>query len=197
MANRVFTVRGKIQKEKGKTPTSLENTVAQALYDIQSNPQAKDLGEALKPLYIVSASQVDVPGGRNAIVVFVPYTLRLQFRQIQTRLVRELEKKFAKTVVFIAQRRIIQKTGRNNKRKQQKRPFSRTLTAVHDAILDDLVYPTDVVGKRTRYKLDGGRQLKVYLDKNDQPAVENKTTAFQRVYRKLTGRECVFLFPDY
>ena len=32
---------------------------------------------------------------------------------------------------------------------------------VHDAILDDLVYPTEIVGKRVRYKLDGSRTLKV------------------------------------
>lgn len=130
MSNRVFTVRGKIQKEQGKSASALETSVAQALYDIQVNPQAKDLGEvrpdvapvfgahlfssalahrlrapiqALKPLFILSATQVDVPGGRAAIVVFIPYTLRTQFRAVQARLVRELEKKFGKTVVFIAQ----------------------------------------------------------------------------------------------
>ena len=32
---------------------------------------------------------------------------------------------------------------------------------VHDAILDDLVYPTEIVGKRIRYKADGSRTLKV------------------------------------
>ena len=34
---------------------------------------------------------------------------------------------------------------------------------VHDAILDDLVYPTEIVGKRVRYKVDGSRTLKVRL----------------------------------
>ena len=50
---------------------------------------------------------------RKAIVVFVPFRLIKTVHRIQTRLVRELEKKFTKRhVVFIAQRTIQPKFSR-------------------------------------------------------------------------------------
>jgi len=79
------------------------------------------------------------------------------------RLTRELEKKFSdRHVVFVAQRRMLSKPTRTS-RVKQKRPRSRTLTNVHEKILEDLVYPTEIVGKRTRVAVDGSKLLKVYV----------------------------------
>ena len=119
------------------------------------------------------------------------------FQKIQTRLVRELEKKFfGKHVVFIAQRRILPKPTRKTNKLKQKRPMSLTLVAVHNAILDDLVYPAEIVGKRTRIRLDGSRLFKVHLDKNQQTNIEHKMDTFSAVYKKLTGKEVTFEFPE-
>ena len=41
------------------------------------------------------------------------------------------------------------------------RPRSRTLTTVHDGILEDVMYPAEIVGKRVRYHLDGAKVMKV------------------------------------
>lgn len=48
-------------------------------------------------------------------------------------------------------------------RVKQKRPRSRTLTNVHERILEDLVYPSEITGKRTRVAVDGSKLLKVYV----------------------------------
>merc|ERR1712048_1282049 len=94
----------------------------------------------MKYLFILSAKEVVVAPNKSAIVVVIPFRQITQFRRIHTRLVHELEKKFAKNVVIISQRRILQKPGRNNRVKRQKRPMSRTLTAVHNAMLEEVVF---------------------------------------------------------
>jgi small subunit ribosomal protein S7e len=82
------------------------------------------------------------------------------------RLTRELEKKFSdRHVVFIGQRRIMRKPGRYSRQKQP-RPMSRTLTNVHEKILEDLVFPTEIVGKRTRVCTDGRKIIKVYSSRS-------------------------------
>ncbi|CAO2604869.1 40S ribosomal protein S7, partial [Lemmus lemmus] len=117
--------------------------------------------------------EIEVGGGRKAIIIFVPVPQLKSFQKIQVRLVRELEKKFSgKHVVFIAQ--VSACCIPNLLGSGSGHSFSRTLTAVHDAILEDLVFPSEIVGKRIRVKLDGSRLIKVHLDKAQQNNVEHK-----------------------
>ncbi|KAK9824906.1 hypothetical protein WJX74_004964 [Apatococcus lobatus] len=188
----MFTARKKIAKEKGAEPDHFEESVAQALFDLEATNQ--ELKSDLRDLYITGAREIDVSGSRKAIIVHVPYRLLKAFHKIQQRLVRELEKKFSgKDVVIVANRRIlaIPKSGYS-----KLRPRSRTLTAVQNALLDDLVYPTEIVGRRTRYRLDGSHVMKVYLDPKDRTASEYKLETFGGVYKKLTGKEVTFEFPQ-
>lgn len=61
-------------------------------------------------------------------------------------------------VILIATRRILRPPKKGS---AVQRPRTRTLTAVHDAILEDVVYPAEIVGKRIRYRLDGSKIVKV------------------------------------
>merc|ERR1712025_1523244 len=110
---------------------------------------------------------MEVKQGRSAVVVHFPYRVWKNVRKIHGRLVRELEKKFSqKHVVFVANRTILDK---NFRRKGLKvRPRTRTLTSVHESILEDIVGPTEIIGKRTRISVDGTKLLKVYLDPKDK-----------------------------
>lgn len=165
--------------------------VAQALFDLEA--QNNELKADLKDLYINGAQEVDISPSRQAVVIQVPFRLLKAFHKIQQRLVRELEKKFSgKDVVLVANRRInpVPKSGF-----ARARPRSRTLTAVHANLLEDLVYPTEIVGKRQRYRLDGSRLLKVYLDPKDRNTTEYKLDTFAGVYKKMTGKEVTFEFP--
>lgn len=172
---------------------SLDKSVAKALYDIQTTNTS--LSADLRPLQFHSAREVELGSQRKAIVLSVPVPQLKAWRRVQLAIARELEKKFSdRTVVIVAQRRIIPKPKHGAANKQA-RPRSRTLTAVHDAWLEDMVYPTEIVGKRIRVKSDGKRLIKVFLDPKDQTALESKVDVFAAVYKKLTGKDVVFDFP--
>merc|ERR1712080_162762 len=137
MGTNIMSASNKILSEK---PSELELQVAQAFVDLeqQSDPKAE-----LRPLQFKSVREVEVNGGKKALAIFVPCPSLIVYRKVQTRLTRELEKKFPdRHVVFLAERRILPKP-------------SRTSTAVHDKLLEDLVFPTEIVGKRVRYLVGG------------------------------------------
>ncbi|XP_067000610.1 small ribosomal subunit protein eS7 [Anabrus simplex] len=190
----MFTSSAKIMKSGGVEPDPFESSISQALLELEMN---SDLKAQLRELYITKAKEIEL-NGKKSIIIYVPVPQLKSFQKIQTRLVRELEKKFSgKHVVFIAERKILPKPTRKTRTKnKQKRPRSRTLTAVYDAILEDLVFPAEIVGKRIRVKQDGSQLIKVHLDKNQQTNIEHKVDTFGSVYKKLTGRDVTFEFPE-
>lgn len=184
----------KVRKEKNEKMDPFEEQVGQALADLETG--GSEIKAELRELFLLSAKEVECAKGKTAVLLVVPYRLLTKFHKIQTRLVRELEKKFSgKPVLIIAQRRIQPRERKGTRLHKQRRPISRTLTSVHERILEDLVFPTEIVGKRMRYKVDGTRLLRVLLDPKEQANAEYKTETFQSVYKKLTGKDVSFEFP--
>ena len=184
-----------ILKPEGVKPTDFEVSVATEIAEIAK--KTKDLAEPLKTFKMTAAKEVEIEGDKKAIIVFVPYKLFKAFRMIQTRLTTELEKKFeGRPVVFIAQRTILSKNYRRAHKFQGKRPQAYTLTAVHNAIIDDLVYPCECVGKHTHISCTNGNYIKVFLGAQGQQEVENKLPALSTIYRKLTSKNIQFEFKN-
>ena len=183
----------KIQKANGAEPDEFETLVATELFNLEMS--APEIKPTLSKLYITAAKEVDISSTRKAIVISVPYKLLQHFHKIQPKIIRELEKKFSsKHVMIVANRTILGKSFNRKTGAKGPRPRSRTLTKVQDAILEDLVFPTEIVGKRTRCKTDGTKIIKVYLDPKDQVNIEGKLSTFSSVYQKLTNKSVQFTF---
>merc|ERR1712212_1248157 len=191
MGFRSIMASSKVIKPGGETPDEFETSLSEALLELEGN---SDMKAQLREIYITGAKELEL-GSRRVIIVFVPVPLLQTVQKIQVRLVRELEKKFSgKHVVIVGQRRILPKPTRKTRNQKQMRPRSRTLTAVHDSILEDLCFPSEIVGKRIRVKLDTSRLIKVVLEKAQQTNVEHKLDTFAAVYKKLTGKDTHFSF---
>ena len=64
-------------------PDEIETAVAQALLDLEAS--APELKAELRPLQISAAREVDVRGGKKAIVIFVPVPQLKAFHKVQQR----------------------------------------------------------------------------------------------------------------
>merc|ERR1711881_684002 len=123
----VLSISNKLQKKASARASDIENSVSQAILDIQNNAD-NATKEQLMQLYLVAVKEMEV-GGRNALALMVPAPQVSGWQKIQTKIVRELEKKFSgKHVMIIGQRKIMAKEARKAGAKcyKQKRPISRS-----------------------------------------------------------------------
>lgn len=92
---------------------------------------------------------------RECLLIYIPYPCLKALKDAHQVLVPELEHCLEKPVIITAIRKIQSRWRKIHK--SQKRPFSRTLTSVHNAILEDMVYPSEIIGRRERYRVNGSR----------------------------------------
>eukprot|EP01061_Rhynchopus_euleeides_P001123 TRINITY_DN107_c0_g1_i1.p1 TRINITY_DN107_c0_g1~~TRINITY_DN107_c0_g1_i1.p1 ORF type:complete len:197 (+),score=101.82 TRINITY_DN107_c0_g1_i1:87-677(+) len=178
----------KIRKSRRGDASELEIQAAQALYDMEQ--ESKNLKAAMIGFTINSVSEIEVSQTKTAYVVFYPLRFVRKVHKVQKALVATLEKKLHQNVLFVAQRKIERQTVKANKPTVR----SRTMKAVHEAVLDDICFPAEICGKRVRQLTDGSKHLKVYLDQKDKDRMGNKIDTFTAAYNKLTGRTVAFGF---
>lgn len=133
---------------------------------------------------------IEIPNGKEKPVALIYLTHRshkVLLTPLYKKLVGELEKKLKTTVLLIAGRNIQSRWVKKNR--TQKRPFSRTLTSVQEALLTELLLPGTIISDRVRVRLDGSQVRKVTLDKSEQHFLEERTDAIKNAYKKLTTRD--------
>merc|ERR1719491_2414696 len=89
----------KLQKKNNQRASDIENNVAQTILEIQNGADAATK-EQLVQLNINAVKEIDV-GGRNALILMVPAPQVAGWQKVQTKIVRELEKKFSGKHVLI------------------------------------------------------------------------------------------------
>jgi len=186
----------KIVKVNEEQPNKLDEEIATALISIETS-QSSDIKAQVRDIVISGSKEVETSKAEKVVVVFFPYKSWKTVKQIQGKLIRELEKKLKHKVILVANRTILDKNFKRKGLNLKIRPRSRTLTSVHDAILQDIVGPTEIVGKRTRISQDGNKLIKIILDGKDKEQTEERLDAFSSVYRQLTAKQAAFLYPSH
>ncbi|CAK71976.1 unnamed protein product (macronuclear) [Paramecium tetraurelia] len=125
-------------------------------------------------------------------LVFIPHPCLSIYNKVSSKLLPELEKRLKATILVVAKRTIESKWVKSHR--SQTRPNSRTLTSVYDGLLDDLVAPSTILGRRTRVRVDGTKFYRIFLDEQDKNEVEPRLDAIKAVYKLLTTRELEFEF---
>ena len=110
------------------------------------------------------------------------------FKKVHSLLTKKLEEELSIPVIVIPSKKRV--NGKEYRTYVSKKvPRDRTLTAVFDGYLDDILFPATIVGKRIRYPTGKIRTYKVLVDPLDKEIVEYKLPAMVACYRALTNRK--------
>ena len=185
----------KLVKKSGEQASELEKKIEVELQALEAS--SSHFKQDLKGLHFSKATEVELENGRKAVLLFVPPPMLKDFRKCQVGLLNELEKKLTTTFLLVANRTMMPPgLWQRSKSLNGVRPRSRTLKNVQDNLLDDLLFPIEIAGTRTKVKMDGSRLLKVLVGKKDQDSVDRdgKADAVKVVFKKLTNKDVALEF---
>lgn len=136
-----------------RDPTPLENEVGSIIADYIKEATKKVKAE-LNKIKVVQATEFSIKEDskvvQKVLLVYVSYpSLKIAQAHILP-LIAAIEKKRSVPTFFTGKRTIQSRWVKSHK--TQTRPKNRTLTAVHDAILDDLLHPANITGRRMRVR---------------------------------------------
>ena len=179
-------------KKEGSKKTKVNETqknvsiVVEKIKD--SEKDHKEIKDALEQIKIEHANEIQINDDRKCVLVLISTPNIVGYKKVHATLTKKLEEQLSNPVVIIpAKKRVNGKEYRTYVSK--KVPRDRTLTAVFDGYLDDILYPATIVGKRIRYPSGKTRTYKVLVDPLDKESIEYKLDAMTACYRALTNRK--------
>merc|ERR1712146_233363 len=108
-------------------------------------------------------------------------------QKLHFKIVNEIQKRKSIQAFITAKRTILSRWIKVHH--SQKRPRSRTLTSVFDAILDDLLVPGNITARRIRHKLNGKLLYKIWVNEENRGYLEDRVDAIAQIYESLTHRK--------
>jgi small subunit ribosomal protein S7e len=182
----------KLGNKNRATVNEITKNLTNVINRIQDNDQR--LKKDLEGLSIEGANEISVGNNKRCYLVQVNESSMKNVQNVHTELVKKLEDHFNTPVLVVPyKKRVNGNLYRKYVGKQV--PRTKTLTAVYDSLLEDLLYPATIVGKRTRYPKGGNRLFKVLVDPIDKDSVEYKLNAIVSTYKALTNRDLTIEFP--
>jgi small subunit ribosomal protein S7e len=186
-----------LKQKDSKKATELETKMNNILTQIVSAKEVKDTLKDLRGLTFTSAKEVEGEPGKKAILLLVEPPSLPKFRALHKPLVEELEKKFEATVLIMANRTMVDGSSwARGKKFNGVRPRNRTLKQVQEALLEDLVFPCEIIGKRTKIQMaDQSRRISVELSAREKSFLSEKVPFITSVYKALTSKVVDLGFP--
>ena len=175
--------------KKDTKPTEIEEDVAKALFDFELSRTFDDK-EYVKKILIMKAEMVQ--SDPKYLLIRVPYKSLDPLRKVQKDLIDTLEKKFSAPIIMVGWRTIMSKVVKT--KGKQRRPFSKTLSAVNQALMDDVVYPNIITGKRVRFTKEGSEIYKIIFSDRLKDQLKDRLAVMTSAYKKLTQKNLQFEF---
>jgi small subunit ribosomal protein S7e len=173
---------GKAKNQSGDITRALTN----ALQQIQDKDP--ELKKEIQGIKVENAAEIATPDNKKCLLVHVSSDSIAALHKVHSEVVKKLESKLSNPVVIVPTRKRI--NGILYRRYRGKKvPRTETLTYVYDALLQDVVFPAAIVGKRIRFPKSKGRLFKVQVDKLDRDSIEYKIGAITASYKALTNRD--------
>ena len=178
--------------KKATDSTKISEQVAKVFKDFAG--RTTENTTAMKDIKIVNVTEFKYEDGKQFLLVNVNEAGAKNLQKVHVELVKSLESTSGKPCLVIPSRKTVDgKKFRNFIGK--KVPRTKTLTYVRENLLEDLLFPATIVGKRTRYPRGQQKQLKVLIDSVDKDTISSKTTPICVAHKSLTGHELSLDFP--